>query len=269
MTRGRPARAGRDGRRGPSAAADDRSAAGSGDGLPTLPSGEPVLARWFVVLLLVLVPAGVAVIVWAFTAIEGTSIPPAERRPPGDAAATHDRGEAAFGDADTTAAGPGCAAGITLVGDAGARAAGRVALSATCQLLELERFEPAWRGLERWVASGGLLRVAVFERTGLDSSTRVGEGGRLVVELNAKFQFEDAARAAPTVVHELTHLAAGMPGTPVTAPAELAAVRAQHDACQRLGFRSDPPRGCRDAAELLDDPDPLGRLVAAGYPPGR
>jgi hypothetical protein len=40
-----------------------------GDGLPTLPTGEPVLARWFVLTMLLLAPIAIAVTVWAFLSI--------------------------------------------------------------------------------------------------------------------------------------------------------------------------------------------------------
>lgn len=240
--------------------------AGLGDGRPTLPTGEPVLARWFVLVMLVGVPVGVGVVVWAFASLDDTTLAPAARRPPGSAAVTHDRGEAALGDVRETEAGPGCASGVTLVGDVGARATGRIALSATCQLLELDRFATARQGLARWAAEEGVLRMAVFEVTGLDSSTR-REEGRLVIELNAKFQFQDATRAAPVVIHELVHLADGMPGAVVTAPAELRALTAQHAACQHLNLRGPAPRGCRDATQVVGGADPLADLREAGYPP--
>ena len=49
------------------------------DGLPTLPTGEPVLHRWFVILLLVLAPIALAVTAWALLSIGGEPISPAER----------------------------------------------------------------------------------------------------------------------------------------------------------------------------------------------
>jgi len=39
-----------------------------GDGLPTLPTGEPVLARWFVIVMLLLAPVAIAVTVIAWQA---------------------------------------------------------------------------------------------------------------------------------------------------------------------------------------------------------
>ncbi len=74
----------------------DRSPGGVGDGLPALPDGEPVLARWFVVAMLVLGLVAVGMTVFALTrraAPPAEVFPAAERRTPGTAEVTHDRGE--------------------------------------------------------------------------------------------------------------------------------------------------------------------------------
>ena len=210
-----------------------------------------------------LVIAALVVTVWAFAAGRRDPLSAAERRPPGTAEVTHDRGQAALAESAEAVAGPGCAAGIDLVGDDGGRATGRRALAAVCQLLTGRDLETAQEGLRRWIESDGVLRVAVFEFTGLDSSARV-EDGRVVIEINGKFQFEDATRAAPVILHELVHLGQGWPGAPVTAAQELAAVTAQAQACDTLVLR-EPPRGCLDVNELLGADDPLGQIHDAGY----
>lgn len=239
----------------------------NGDGLPTLPTGEPILHRWFVVAMLILVPVGLAVVVWAFTSFDRDPITPAERRPPGTAAVTHGRGAVELGDVHDTEPAPACAAEVELVGDEGARAAARRALAAACQLLQIRDLPAAEAGLRRLVSMQGQVRVAVFERTGVDASTRI-EDGRPVLELNAKFQFEDATRAAPFLLHELVHLGGGTwPGEAVDAAGELEAMLVQAAACEQLTLGPAPPRGCLDAAALLDDPDPLVQLREAGYPP--
>ena len=238
---------------------------GVGDGLPSLPTGEPVLHRWFVLLMLLLVPAGIAVTVWALTSFDRPEVDPAARRPPGDTTATHDRGEAIHNEDRTTEAGPACAADVELLGDPSARAALQRAVSAVCVTLERPAFRTAATGLERLAAEGGRIRMAVFELTGVESSTRL-EDGRPVIELNAKFQFENATRAAPAIIHELVHLAIGWPGDVVDVDSELAAVEAQHAACELLNLGDDPPRGCGDVAELLAEDDPRAELRAAGYP---
>lgn len=248
----------------------DRSPGGVGDGLPSLATGEPVLHRWFVLVMIPLVLAGVAITIWAFSSIRGIEISAAARRPPGTAAVTHERGQAALAEDDTAEEGAECAAGIELIGDPGARAAGRRALSALC--LQLDRLDDpdVQRGLDVWAEADGVLRFAVFEVNGLDSSTRV-EDGRLVIELNNKFLFLEPGSflAAPSLVHELTHLGQdGWPGVPIDAEQELQAMRNQLASCGLLVLRKDPPRGCGDAEELLGLDDPLGALVDAGYGSG-
>jgi len=239
------------------------------DGLPTLPTGEPVLARWFVLTMLLLVPVTVGVTIWAVSMIpRGETIGPAERRPPGDEVVTIDRGDAQLGTSTDSTPGPGCAVSIELVGDDGTRAASERALRAFCQLLDTGGFPDARAGLGDWIRGDGRLRIATFELSGVESSARV-EDDRIVVELNAKFLFEDATRAAPPLIHQLTLIGQPTwPGSPITAEAELAAARAQADACEQLSFGGDRPRGCLDVEELLADDDPLQSILDAGFPPG-
>ncbi len=237
------------------------------DGLPTLPTGEPVLARWFVIAMLVLVPIAIGVTVVAFLAIpRGDAVPPAERRPPGDAAVTIDRGDAQLGESTESEDGPGCAEDIELIGDRGTRAASRRALDGLCRLLGMGQYPTAREGLREWRAADGQLRFATFEIAAVESSARV-EDDRLIVELNARFLFEDAGRAAPTLLHQLVLIAdPAWPGQPVSAASELAAAQAHADACARLSFEGQPPRGCLDVEELLAEEDPLGALERAGFP---
>jgi hypothetical protein len=239
------------------------------DGLPTLATGEPVLARWFVIAMLVLVPVAVAVSIWAISFIpRGETIGPAERRPPGDEMVTIDRGAAQFGESTETAPGPACAVSIQTVGDSGTRAAADRALGALCQLLDTGEFPTAREGLGDWIRGDGLLRLATFELSGVESSARV-EDDRIVVELNAKFLFEDAARAAPALIHQLTLIGpSAWPGEPVVADQELAAARAQAEACDRLDFGGEAPRGCLDVEELLGADDPRQLILDAGFPTG-
>lgn len=235
--------------------------------LPTLPTGEPILHRWFVIAMLVLAPIAVGVTAWALVAIPDGIIPPAERRPPGDGMVTIERGDAQLAESVETERGRSCGERITLVGDSGSRAAARRALGAACQLMGTGMFPQASVGLEEWVAADGQLRMAAFELSGVDSSARL-ESGRIVLELNAKFLFEDATRAAPTVLHQLVLVAdERWPGEVVSAASELAAAQVQLEACQRLTFVDPPPRGCSDVAELLDLDDPVQQLVAAGFRP--
>lgn len=240
------------------------------DGLPTLPTGEPVLHRWFVIAMLVLVPLAIAVSVWAAMQVVGREpIPPADRRPAGDATTTVDRGRAELGTIEDAEPGPSCGTAVRLVGDSGARAAAGRALDATCSLIGTGEFPEAEEGLREWASTQGQLRFAVFERSGVESSLRETDDGQLILELNAAFQFEDAARAAPAIIGQLTQLAQpSFPGDPITARSALAGAEAQATACDRLVFPDDGPRGCLDVAELLEEADPLGALVDAGYPEG-
>jgi len=216
--------------------------------------------------MLVLVPAAIAVTVWAFLSIpRGDDVPPAERRPVGDETVTIDRGDAQLGESTDTAAGPTCAEPIALVGDSGTRAAGERALEQTCTLLGQGDYESAREGLRAWVASGGQLRFATFEVAAVDGSARV-EDDRIVLELNARFLFEDARRAAPVVLHQLVLIGdPAWPGAPVSAERELRAAEIHADACDRMTFQTQEPPGCGDVRDLLAEPDPLAALIEAGF----
>ncbi|MGA0830248.1 MAG: hypothetical protein ACO3RG_02295 [Nitriliruptoraceae bacterium] len=235
------------------------------DGLPTLATGEPVLHRWFVLAMLALVPVALGVTVWAWTATDRSPAPAVERRLIGSATVTIDRGAAARPAAPPAAAGPAGAAAGRGGGDAAARAAGRRALAATCTLLRAGDLPAAADGLAEWTEGPAVLRLATFERAGVDASVR-REDGAMVMELNARYAFEDAARAAPAVVHQLGLIAdPSWPGAVVGAGAELAATRETATACARLSLPEGPPRSCLDADEVLAAADPYAALVAAGF----
>jgi hypothetical protein len=235
------------------------------DGLPTLPTGEPVLARWFVLVMLLLVPVAIAVSVFAWRAADRDPPPPIERRVVGTATVTHDRGDAVFPATEAAAPGPSCAEGVRLTGDASAISAGRRALSATCQLIAGGGLPLAEEGLAAWLAADPSVRVGTFEASGVDASARV-EDGAIVLELNARYLFEDATRAAPVVVAELALIGQpDWPGAVVSAQAEAAALAEQLDACGRLSLPDGVPRPCRDAASLLASDDLVADLVAVGF----
>ena len=237
-----------------------------GDGLPTLPTGEPVLHRWFVLAMLVLVPLALGVSIWAATATFGRDeLSPAERRPPGGTEVTIDRGRAQLSPTDEVEQGPACFQGGQIVGDSGSRAAARVAMQGACDLIARGGYDQALDGLRHWARTDGRVRIAAFELSGVESSARL-EDGRLVIELNAAFQFEDATAAAPALIHQLALLGSpGFPGEPIPAERELQAAELQAQACDELApdLRA---RGCEDVAELLSSDDPLQELVDAGWP---
>ena len=235
------------------------------DGMPTLATGEPVLARWFVITMLVLVPVAVALSVFAWQLTDRDPPGPVERRPVGTATVTHDRGDALFPATEGNVPGPSCAEGVLLTGDASAVSAGRRALSATCQLLGAGDLPLAQAGLEAWLAADPMVRVGTFEASGVDASARL-EDGRIVLELNARYLFEDATRAAPVVVHQLGLIGQpDWPGAVISAQAEAASLAEQLRACGRLSLPDGLPRPCRDAAELLDADDPVADLIAVGF----
>ncbi|MFA9432642.1 hypothetical protein [Egicoccus sp. AB-alg2] len=236
------------------------------DGLPTLPTGEPVLHRWFVIAMLVLVPIALGVSIWAATATFGRAeLTPAERRPPGGPEVTIERGAAQLSPTDELEQGPACFQGGQIIGDSGSRAAARRAMQGACDLIAGGGYDEALAGLRKWARTDGRVRIAAFELSGVESSARL-EDGRLVIELNAAFQFEDATAAAPAVIHQLALLAApDFPGAPIPGEQELRAAQLQRQACGELPPRLRP-RGCDDVEELLAADDPLQDLLDAGWP---
>ena len=247
------------------------SPGGVGDGLPSAPDGEPLLHRWFVIamILLSVVAAVLSVVVLTSrTAPPEEALPPAARRNPGTPTVTHDRGQIVLSETQEEETGVACAPEVRLVGDAGGRATAARALRTLCaQLAQNPRgLELAAEGLAILDAEGGIIRIALGAATGVDSSARV-EDGTLVVELAPKFQFDDATEAAPFLAHELAHVAGERwPGAAPDAPDELAALRVQAISCERLLLGEDAPRGCGDAAAVLEAADPLRELREAGYP---
>lgn len=234
------------------------------DGLPTLDNGEPVLHRWFVLLMAVLVPLTVIVTVVAFLLIGRDTVGAAERRPAGDGQVTVFRGDAQLAETLGVDVGPDCMQGVRVIGDDGSRAAARAAAQATCRLLDEPQFARARDGLSVWSRSGGQLRYATFELSGVESSARI-ENDRIVIELNAKFQFMAGVHAAPAMIHQLVLLTdMAWPGDTIGARVAAEAAKAEAAACDRLTFEN-PPRGCRDVTELLADDNLVDSLVAAGY----
>jgi hypothetical protein len=249
-----------------------RSPGGVGDGLPAMPDGEPLLARWFVLSMFVLSIAGIGLTVYALSQrVEppAEAFPAAERRNPGTAEVTHERGQIVVAQ-DTTAETPvTCAPNVRLVGDAGGRATLRRAFGVVCQQLADDddgSLAAVAAGLRTLDAERGIARVAQAVATGIDSSARVEEGA-LVVEIAPKFQFDNAREAAPFLAHELAHIGGGTwPGAPVDAAGELDAMAVQLELCEDLRLPGELPRGCNDAAELLADDASLDALRGVGYP---
>jgi hypothetical protein len=247
------------------------SPGGVGDGLPQTPSGEPLLHRWFVLAMIGLSVVALALSVLVFTsrtAPPDVELPPAARRTPGSPTVTHERGQIVLSETQDVEDGVACAPNVRLVGDEGGRATARRALGALCQQLSRggEAFEPVAAGLDQLDRERGIIRVALGAATGVDSSARV-EDGTLVVELAPKFQFDNATEAAPFLAHELAHIGGERwPGAAPDVADELAALEAQAVSCELLRLGDDAPRGCGDAAAVLDSPTAEDDLREAGYP---
>jgi hypothetical protein len=160
---------------------------------------------------------------------------------------------------------PGCPRldRVTLVGTTAEVALLDAGADQLCALRSTAPIQRARDGLQRAAAT---VEFAEFELS-INESTTDFATGRPTVMVHAKFQQGAAApeRVAVVLVHEGTHVA---DGGPPTAAAELAARRAELDACGRLFTGgAQPNRGCADAAALLatDDAGALARLKEAGY----
>ena len=152
---------------------------------------------------------------------------------------------------------------VTLVGTAA-----EVALldAAADQLCALRSTAPIQRAREGLQNAGATVEFAEFELSINESTTDFGTAPPTVM-VHAKFQQGGAAaeRVAVVLAHEGSHVA---DGGPPTAAAELAARKAELDACGRVFTGgAQPNRGCADAAALLatDDAGALARLKEAGY----
>lgn len=223
--------------------------------------GDPLLPRWFAILAVLIVPAGLAVGVWAFLSAGRGEVPVAERRPAHMGDLTTAVGELAAGDAAPQPLDADCPVveGIRIAGEERDLSALRDGLARLCAVaLPGEVVTP----LRRFGSLSGVVRFAVFERTAVDTTARhvMGIGRPPVVFLNAKYSRTDAEWLAPLVVYESVMLA----GDANRAETVLRAREAELTVCRTLGLEDATP-GCRDAAALLALPDPAAALGAAGY----
>jgi len=152
---------------------------------------------------------------------------------------------------------------LTLVGTAAEVALLDAAADQLCALRSTAPVQRARAGLQDAAAT---VSFAEFELSINESTTDFGSRPPRVL-VHAKFQQGGAAaeRIAVVLVHEGVHLADGRPPSAV---AELAARKAELEACGRLFEPGvQPNRGCADAAALLagGDAAALQRLKEAGY----
>jgi hypothetical protein len=152
---------------------------------------------------------------------------------------------------------------VTLVGTAGEVNLLDAAATRLCALRSTAPIQRARAGLQDAAAT---VAFAEFELSINESTTDFGTDPPRVL-VHAKFQQGAAVaeRVAVVLAHEGAHLA---DGRPPTAADELAARKAELEACGRLFTGGvQPNRGCADAAALLatDDAGALHRLKEAGY----
>lgn len=224
---------------------------------------EQLLPRWFVILVLVTVPVAIAAVVAAFVVYDGGQVPVAERRPPPDEQHTHAVGDMAVGPSQPQPYDPACPQldGLRIAGEDADLAVLSTGLDALC-VAELD--DATRERLAAFAVAGGVVRFAVFETTGVDSTADL-DGERVL--LNAKFSHARPEWIAPLVAHDVTLLAMD----PARTKSALQARRVEHALCTELftDVFADVPasRGCADAEALLALDEPLEALQAAGYRP--
>lgn len=234
-----------------------------GDPWARTPSGEladPLLPRWFVVTVLVTIPAAIGAVVAAFVVFSHAEVPVAERRPPpSEAGLTAGTGEVALGDADPEGLEADCpvVAGLRIAGGEADRETLSDGVNGLCDAdLDADTADRVGRLAE----AGAVVRFAVFERTGVDSAADLDAQPQQVL-LNARFSRTEPRWIAPLVALEATFLDAD----PTTAEGVLRARRAERRVCRSLFGGTRPSRACQDAQALLSLEDPQAALRAAGY----
>lgn len=187
-----------------------------------------------------------------------------ERRPAPDNGYTHGVGEVAPAPTSsiTGAPAPPCAAvagtQLEMSGDGFLRM--RDALTRLCRLSDggvSRELSMAIDGL-----SDATIRFAQFEIGGVEAT---GSEGTILLNLRFARRGTPIEELLPPLLHESYHLATG--ANRPTALQELAARRAELDACKELIARDAWPRWCADAEELtgLPEAEAIDRLEAVGF----
>lgn len=226
---------------------------------------EPLLPRWFVLLLLAAIPVAIGVAIWAFVVFGTDEVPAAERRPPpsADGSLTTNVGGFNVGELAPERLSPSCGflQGIRAAGTGTDRERIATAVEALC---EVRLPTAAGPRLGAFADAGGVVRFAQFQATGVDSSMEVsGDPPRIL--LNARFARDDTDPLwiAPLLVHDTTYLEL----SPGSASAALEAREHEAAVCAELFAESRPSRACEDAAAVLELLDPLRALESAGFLP--
>ncbi len=226
---------------------------------------------WWLWLVVAATSALMATVAISLVAVHRSAVPLGADRSPPSGQYSHDVGEVrapALEEANrarVTRRHPDCPrlAGLTLVGTPGEVDLLAAAADRVCGLRTTAPIDRARRALDHERAT---VVFAEFRASGNESTTRFAPDGPTVL-VNGKFSAGPAERVAVLLVHEGALVAAG---GPPDAAGELAAVRAQADACQRLFADTaglGPNRSCLAAAQLLagGEDRALAALRAAGY----
>jgi hypothetical protein len=219
---------------------------------------EQLLPRWFVLLCIGAVVAAIATAIGAFIVFGPEEVPVEARRPPPGATLTHEVGDFLIGDTPEVAYDAPCPIleGVRIAGTDNDQALLRESLAGLCNT---QLPTDAAAALAAFAGDGGVVRLALFEATGVDSAAQL-DGRRILV--NAKFvQLGRSRWIAPVIAHDAVTLA----GDPASAVTALRAREVEDEVCRRLLGSEDPSRGCDDAAAVLALPDPLASLRAAGF----
>jgi hypothetical protein len=221
--------------------------------------GEQLLPRWFVILAVVMVPVAIGAVIAAFVVFRPADVPLAERRPPPADDLTSAVGEYVVGEAEPEPYDDACPTlqGVQIAGTDTDQQALRLGLAGLCNVSLPSEVSDR---LARFAQARGVVRFSAFEQTGVDSTAQLdADPPRILV--NARLQLTDPLWIAPAVAHDVTFLDAD----PGTAAGALEARRVEALVCDRLLGGRRASRGCDDARQLLELPDPTGALQAAGF----
>ena len=220
---------------------------------------DQLLPRWFVLLCIALIPVAIAAAIAGFVVFSPDEVPVAARRPPPANGLTNDVGQFVVGETDPVLYENPCPllTSVRIVGSDADQRTLRLGLAALCNTALPPE---AAGGIEAFARSGGVVRFAQFQSTGVDSTVRADLDPPEIL-VNAKLQRTDPLWIAPVVAHDTVLLQAD----PATAAGALAARRAEDVVCDRILDGRRESRGCDDAEALLALPDPEAALRNAGF----
>jgi hypothetical protein len=200
-----------------------------------------------------MVPAAALVLAIVLFTTRTTEVPLAERRPADGV------GEIHTGETEPVTYERACPLleGVRIAGGPSDQESLRAAIAALCNVPLPDDVSDR---LRRFAEAEGVVRFAVFERSAVDVTSDLAADPPVVYP-NARFTQTDPLWIAPLLVHETVFLVVDH----TTADGLLEARRAEHRVCQLLLSGRREPQGCRDAAALLDLPDPLAALRDAGF----